>query len=219
MTMSNQLSAMVETASKPLPKFSQSIPFLRRPQHLTGKFAGDVGFDPLGLASSPEQVLYHREAEVKHARLAMLAAAGWPVSELLDRSIADEIDADLGLDLTSALDANDRVPSLLNGGMDHVSPVFWGVCLGLAAATDIRGITNSRYSDDSSFGGEYVPGDYGWDPLGLYPSDEAGRARMQLAEIKHGRLSMLAVVAFAAQEFVSKVGVVDETPMFFRPLL
>ena len=25
-----------------------------------------------------------REAEVKHARLAMLAAAGWPLSELLD---------------------------------------------------------------------------------------------------------------------------------------
>ena len=218
MTMSSQLSAMVETA-KTLPKYSRAIPFIRRPQHLTGRFAGDVGFDPLGLASSPEQLLYYREAEVKHSRLAMLAAAGWPVSELLDRSIAKEIDADLGLDLTSTLDANDRVPSLLNGGMDHVSPVFWGACLGLSAAIDLKGITNSRYSDDSSGGETYVPGDYGWDPLGLYPSDEDGRTRMQLAEIKHGRLSMVAVVAFAAQEFVSKVGVVDETPMFFRPLL
>ena len=40
---------------------------------------------------------------------------------------------------------------------------------------------------------------------------------MQLAEIKHGRLSMLAVTGFAMQEYVSKVGVVDETPMFFQP--
>ena len=41
---------------------------------------------------------------------------------------------------------------------------------------------------------------------------------VQLAEIKHGRLAMIAITAFAVQEFVSKVGVVDETPMFFKPL-
>ena len=29
---------------------------------------------------------------------------------------------------------------------------------------------------------------------------------------------MIAITAFAVQEFVSKVGVVDETPMFFKPL-
>ena len=28
--------------------------------------------------------MWMREAEVKHSRLAMLAAAGWPISELLD---------------------------------------------------------------------------------------------------------------------------------------
>ena len=32
----------------------------------------------------PKQVMWMREAEVKHSRLAMLAAAGWPISELLD---------------------------------------------------------------------------------------------------------------------------------------
>ena len=58
-------------------KYSQSIPFLRRPQHLTQEYAGDVGFDPLNLATSREQLTYYREAEVKHGRLAMLAAAGW----------------------------------------------------------------------------------------------------------------------------------------------
>jgi hypothetical protein len=38
---------------------------------------------------------------------------------------------------------------------------------------------------------------------------------MQLAEIKHGRLSMIAVTGFAIQEYVSGLGVVDETPGFF----
>lgn len=74
-----QQLAMVTTPSgnKSLSKYSQSIPFLRRPQHLTQEYAGDVGFDPLNMATSREQLTYYREAEVKHGRLAMLAAAGW----------------------------------------------------------------------------------------------------------------------------------------------
>jgi TRAP-type C4-dicarboxylate transport system substrate-binding protein len=41
---------------------------------------------------------------------------------------------------------------------------------------------------------------------------------MELAEIKHGRLAMIAFSAFGLQEYVSKVGVVDETPFFFFPI-
>lgn len=155
---------------------------------------------------------------MKHARIAMLAATGWPLSELFDRPLTELVDADFGLNLSPMLDTTDRVPSLLNGGMDNVSPWWWGFCLGLTAAIDVKGIMNSRYSDDGGSDGEsYLPGDYGFDPLGLYPGDAAGKERMQLAEIKHGRLSMLAVTGFAMQEYVSKVGVVDETPMFFQP--
>lgn len=211
--------AMVATgsiATKPaLARNSKAIPFVRRPPNLDGRYAGDVGFDPLGLASSPERLRYFREAEVKHARLAMLAAAGWPLSELLDRPLTAMIDEQFGWDMSSALDGADRVPSLLNGGMDHISPWWWGFCLGAAAAIDVRGIQNARYSADD--GKDHLPGDYGFDPLGLYPRDDEGKAWMQLAEIKHGRIGMLAVTGFAAQEFVNKLGVVDETPVFFQP--
>lgn len=72
-TTGNAPLAMVTTPSS-LPKYSQSIPFLRRPPLLTGEFAGDVGFDPLNLAKNREQLVYMREAEVKHARLAMLVS-------------------------------------------------------------------------------------------------------------------------------------------------
>jgi hypothetical protein len=71
-----------------LPKMSQSLPFVVRPSALKGELAGDVGFDPLGFAKSSEELMNYREAEIKHARLAMLAAAGWPLSEVLDKKIA-----------------------------------------------------------------------------------------------------------------------------------
>eukprot|EP00580_Thalassiosira_gravida_P001771 CAMPEP_0201605928 /NCGR_PEP_ID=MMETSP0492-20130828/5567_1 /ASSEMBLY_ACC=CAM_ASM_000837 /TAXON_ID=420259 /ORGANISM="Thalassiosira gravida, Strain GMp14c1" /LENGTH=222 /DNA_ID=CAMNT_0048070251 /DNA_START=80 /DNA_END=748 /DNA_ORIENTATION=- len=219
--MTNSLPPLAMVASsKPstLSKYSASLPFLRRPQHLTQQYAGDVGFDPLDFAKTPEKLEYYREAEVKHARIAMLAAAGWPVSELFDAKITAAVnDADFGLSLSPLVDGSDRAPSLLNGGLDHVSPYFWGFCLGLTAAIDLKGIRNSRYGGDDD-DGDYLPGDYGFDPLRVYPSEKEGRERMQLAEIKHGRLAMLAVVGFATQEFVSQVGVVDETPAFFNPL-
>lgn len=45
--------------------------------------SGPFGFfDPLGFSQvSKERMLYFREAELKHARVAMLAAAGFPIAE------------------------------------------------------------------------------------------------------------------------------------------
>ena len=57
-----------------LPQMSQSMPFMQRPAALTGELAGDVGFDPLGFAKSEEDLMNYREAEIKHARLAMLVS-------------------------------------------------------------------------------------------------------------------------------------------------
>lgn len=64
---------------------------------------------------------------------------------------------------------------------------------------------------------EYFPGKLSWDPLKLYPKDEAGKKRMQLAEIKNGRLAMIAITAFAFQEWVSQYAVINQTPIFFQP--
>jgi hypothetical protein len=40
---------------------------------------------------------------------------------------------------------------------------------------------------------------------------------MLLAEIKHGRLAMIAITAFAFQEFVQQYAVINQTPIFFQP--
>ena len=61
---------------------SIAIPFLKRPPALDGSHAGDYGFDPLGFTEQYD--LYTmQESELRHARLAMLAVVGWPVSELV----------------------------------------------------------------------------------------------------------------------------------------
>ena len=57
-----------------LPKMSQALPFLSRPAALDGTLAGDVGFDPFGFSKSKEDLMNFREAEIKHARLAMLVS-------------------------------------------------------------------------------------------------------------------------------------------------
>jgi hypothetical protein len=190
-----------------LPSMSQALPFMERPAALDGTMVGDVGFDPLGFAKTNEDLVNNREAEIKHARLAMLAAAGWPISELFDRKIANLVG------MTPIVDASDRAPSLLNGGLGKISPVYWVACLLAAGAIDLYGISRAKSNDP-----EYFPGNLGFDPLGLYPKDKAGQERMQLAELKNGRLGMIAVTAFAVQEAVWKLGVVDETPVFFKPI-
>ena len=186
---------------------SVALPYMTNPIYLTGELAGDVGFDPLGLAKSRSELMNYREAEIKHARLAMLAAAGWPLSELFDRKIAAM------LHLSPLLDKGERVPSLLNGGLEKVNPFYWMGCLAIAAGVEFYGMNKAKINDES-----YFPGNLGFDPLELYPKDADDQRRMQLAEIKHGRVAMIAIAGFAIQEYILKVGVVDETPFFFSPI-
>jgi len=188
------------------PKMSKSLPFMTCNPMLDGTMAGDVGFDPLGLAKNTEDLNFYREAEVKHARLAMLAAAGWPVSELFDKKIANV------LSMTDVLDSAGRVPSVLNGGMGKISPFYWFGCIILAGAVDLYGLSQVTKKDG------YFAGDLSFDPFGLNPKDAEGRKRMQTAEIKNGRLAMIAITAFAAQEFVTHIAIIDQTPIFFKPI-
>lgn len=76
-----------------------------------------------------------RDAEIKHSRLAMLAAAGWPLSELWHKEIASL------LGLESILAAADKAPSVLNGGLAN----FWiigtaAIALAVGAALEFRTI-------------------------------------------------------------------------------
>jgi len=158
--------------------------------------AGDWGFDPLELADSSERLAFYREAEVKHARLAMLAAVGWPIAEKLNFG---------GLAL-----ADGRSPSILNGGLGDINAIYWAAVLGLAVFVE------SKYIDAQLNTGkrpdDYLPGMIGFDPLGM------DSPTFRAAEITNGRIAMVAITAYALEEAITKTPVVKETAFLFQPI-
>lgn len=51
-----------------------------------------------------------------------------------------------------------------------------------------------------------MPGDFGFDPLGLYPKDAEKQKEMQLKELKNGRLAMCAIGGMVAGSLVTGHG-------------
>ena len=152
----------------------------------------------LHTTDSSENLNKYREAELRHGRLAMLAAAGWPLSELFDVKIAKMMDMDPVIFAENGF----RAPSVLNGGLGLISPLYWVGCLAFAGIFEAISISSPQFND------------------GIYPKSVSNKDQrwIQTAEIKNGRLAMLAITAFAAQEFVSHIAVVDQVPFFFKPI-
>jgi len=200
--------------------YNLALPFAARPPMLDGTLAADAGFDPMGIVNSKVELYNYREAEIKHARLAMLGAAGWPLAELWDSKLADLFG------LPSIIDENGgRDPSVLNGGLGLVSPVYWAAVVALTAAIELRGetIKAQRKRDDKIWmlSGSWIPGDLGFDPLNLYTAlgeTPRGKFLMETAELKNGRTAMVAITIFVLEEFFTGKPVVDLTPIFFEPL-
>ena len=176
---------------------------------ITGGFPNKVQREIILANQTPEQrrssVEWMREAEVKHARLAMLAAVGWPLAELLNPWLSS---------------TGGRAPSLFNGGLfDGVVPFFM-VITGMVAA-----VLENKYEEKvnqrrqllwATPGVAATAGDFGFDPMGF--STEEGRSRRKelcAKELANGRLAMLAITGFAVQEFLWGKPVVEQTPFFF----
>lgn len=201
------------------PRYNKKVPCkakwfplmnLKAPEMLDGTLAGDVGFDPLNFSSSKKTLYWMREAEVKHGRLAMLAAVGWPLSELWHKNLAEFFHVD------SILAFGDKAPSILNGGLSNTyasgilmfSIVIAGVLEGNAMNSG-----NVFWNSEKPEG--YIPGDLGFDPLGLYNKRGNDKKSMQTAEIKNGRLAMMAITSYVIQELVTQSPVVQQTPYLF----
>ena len=157
---------------------------------------------PTSLFSS---CLLSRHLFILLQRLAMLAAAGWPLAELWDKNIASAIG------LEPALTSSGESPSLLNGGLDKIDAEYWIMVVALAGIFELQ----SKITKDAK-GKDYVAGDCGFDPLGLFPDDREAQMEMMTKEIKNGRVAMMAIVGFAIQEALYNVPVTQETPLFFK---
>ena len=177
---------------------------------LTGNFPSMVQREIIMANQSPEQQLasveWMREAELKHARLAMLAAIGWPLAELCNP----------WLDTTGG-----RAPSLFNGGLfDGGVPLF--LVLSFMSAAVLENKYEERVAQRRQLlwatpgAAPTAAGDFGFDPLRL--SSEEGRSRqkeLRSKELYNGRLAMLAITGFAVQEFLWSKPVIAQTPFFF----
>ena len=172
--------------------------------------AADYGFDPLGLSSfdpfgsdrdAVEIVNDLRDAELRHGRLAMLAAFAWPVQEFLAPS---------GL-LTSG-----RSPSVLNGGLGQgLIPLALLTTAVAIGALDLRSIDIKKAS-----GEDWLPGDYGFDPLNILGGASPLKIKeMQAKEINNGRVAMLAVTTYVIQEVMTGEPIVSLSEQFFTPII
>lgn len=207
-TPSTRQSSKLSLSEKNDKDMSKAIPFVPRPKLLDGALAGDVGFDPFGFGGADKASLINmREAELKHSRLAMLAAVGWPLAELWDKSIAGF------LGLEPKLTSSGASPSVLNGGLDKIDTDYWVI---VAAIAGLAELANKETKEAK--GKKYIPGDCGFDPLGLMPEDKEGMMAMQTKEIKHGRIAMMAILGYVVQEALYRAPVTAETPMFFKPV-
>lgn len=218
-------AAEAEAAPAPAPApvlatNSLAIPFLGRPALLDGQLAGDFGFDPLGFADSRENLAFYADAEVKHARLAMLCAAGWPLSELWHTGLAKLAGAE------PMLASGGRAPSVLNGGILTQFNGLAGLALLIAGAGAIELLSNANknngWGEAAAVAEEkvVVPGELGFDPFGLYEGfggTPAAKKAMRTAELKNGRTAMVAVFLYVVEEFSTGKPVTELTPWIFKP--
>ena len=167
-----QEAAVEEAAPAPPP-----LPKIKTMMVGDKTLAGDFGFDPLQIADSPDALAWQREAEIKHARLAMLAAFGWPISEVTN--------------FGNLLTKEGRAPSLLNGGLGEVNGLYWAAVVGLAVYWEGQGLDKKFGKQD-----DYLPGMLNFDPLG------ADSPSMRNAEITNGRVAMIAITVFALEEAI-----------------
>ena len=149
-------------------------------------------FDPLGFSQEGitlNEVKRYREAEVMHGRVAMLAVVGYFVGEGFGGPFglvgpANDQLQQVPLPAFALLTASIAAIELNRARIGWVNPEF-----GAGAMWTLRD--------------QYYPGDVGFDPLGLKPTEPAAFQNMQTKELQNGRLAMIAMAGICAQELVN----------------
>ena len=67
--------------------------------------------------------------------------------------------------------------------------------------------TPSAVTGEGGLKEDYVPGDLGFDPLGLKPKNEEELNVMKTKELNNGRLAMIGIAGMLVQELVSPVNI------------
>merc|ERR1711964_608184 len=159
--------------------------------YLAGITAPMGYFDPIGFSTTVTggKLLFYREVELKHGRIAMLAALGLLVGEQFHPLFGGDID----------------VPAYIAFQQTPLEN-FWPAVVTAIAIPEIFSVftfQNPSTGETWAMKEDHVPGDLGFDPLGLKPKDPQEFKAMQTKELNNGRLAMIATAGMIAQEIAT----------------
>jgi Chlorophyll A-B binding protein len=133
-------------------------------------------FDPLGFAAKADEktLRRYREAELTHGRVAMLATVGFLVGEAVEGS-------------SFLFDSQITGPGITH--LAQVPTLFWALlAIGIGAAENKRAEigwvdpSKAPVAQPGLLRDDYTPGDIGFDPLNLRPSDPTKLFELQTKE-------------------------------------
>jgi len=172
---------------------------------LPGALAPVGEFDPLNfLQDLPvQEIKRYREAEVTHGRVSMLATVGYLVAEKFHPLFNGQVTGPANTHLAQ---------------VQEISPFFFAWLVTTIAISEFgrartgweeptKAIKKNQEVEGktwlSKLNDDYYPGDIGFDPLGLKPTDGEEFATMATKELQHGRLAMLGAAGMIVQEQVT----------------
>lgn len=144
----------------------------------------------------------YREAEIRHGRLAMLAASFWPLQELLDRFVLSD----------------DQFGPLIYGTV--TLPYFPLMMTAIMLLLGYLDIYSEAIKDMDQIGEAFLPGDCFWDPLYiLQDAPDRMKRNMQERELFNGRAAMLAVAAYIIEESITHQALIEieSNALLFEP--
>jgi len=164
-----------------------------KPEEMAGVDFPTGFWDPFGFSTdcSVGKLLFYREAELKHGRVAMLAAAGILVGEQFHPLFGGNID----------------LPAYITFQFTPLQ-TFWPAVVAAIAIPETFSVFTFQGPEQKepqlwSIKEDRIPGDFNFDPLGLKPEDPDEFKEMQTKELNNGRLAMIAAAGMIAQELVT----------------
>jgi light-harvesting complex I chlorophyll a/b binding protein 1 len=128
----------------------------------------------------------YREIEIRHGRLAMLAALLWPMQEIIDRLFIPD-----SFGSTTMIYGGITLPFIT---------LFMTLVMLLLGYLDIYAASIK----DQDTGEAFLPGECFWDPLSILAgAPEDMKQNMQARELNNGRFAMIAVLSYILQEGIT----------------
>jgi len=164
-------------------------------------------FDPLGLSAETTEgrLLFYREAEIKHGRICMLAVLGAFVGEQFHPLFGGNVDVIAAKHFVTLPTDTSELGFWQAAFFQNLAALsFFEITKSLPTIYIPEGADFQGYDAFSMKAGTgRIPGDMGFDPLGLKPKTDKDFLSMQNKEILNGRLAMIAAAGLIAQEVVT----------------